>query len=271
MKALRQRALLDHLYACYNRRDYVRPDPVETLYPWPDVRDREIVGLIAAGLAFGGVGQILKSIDAVIHIFEGRPRASLEAASRRDLMRLLRGFRHRWVDERDMTNFLWAVRATVREHGSLETALSTDDTDEQDVLPALVKWVERIRKCGRLDRNPLLPDPSGASACKRLHLYLRWMVRKDAIDPGGWTRVAPAQLIIPLDTHMHRIAREMRLTRRKQADLKTAREITRKFKRLCPHDPVRYDFVLTRFGIRKLDHREDFARRFRCAMVHPSS
>ena len=81
-------------------------------------------------------------------------------------------------------------------------------------------------------------------------MYLRWMIRKDDVDPGCWKGISPSKLVIPVDTHIHRICRKLRLTRRKQADLKTALEITEKFRRIAPDDPVKYDFVLTRFGIR---------------------
>ena len=107
-------------------------------------------------------------------------------------------------------------------------------------------------------RAGLLPSPSAGSACKRLNLFLRWMVRQDNVDPGGWDSVSPAKLIIPLDTHMHRIGRRLGLTPRRQADLRTAIEITEGFRGICPSDPVRYDFALTRLGIRRDEGVEDF-------------
>ena len=96
-----------------------------------------------------------------------------------------------------------------------------------------------------------MPWPSRGSACKRLNLYLRWMIRSDEVDPGGWSGVHPRKLIVPLDTHMHRIGREWGFTRRKAADMKTALEITEAFRSINELDPVKYDFALTRTGIRK--------------------
>ena len=261
-----QRALLDALYAAHHRRALVHPDPLETLYPFEDTADREIAGLIAAVLAFGGVGQILKSIALVLKRLGQRPRAFLDAVDRPTLKRIFRGFRHRWVDGDDMAGFLWAVRETVRIEGSLEAAARMEDTaSTENTMPHLVQFVSRIRRYGLLDGGPLLSDPLAGSACKRLHLYLRWMVRSDEVDPGGWSVIPPSKLVVPLDTHMHRIAREMNLTRRKQANLKTALEITAAFKRLRPDDPVRYDFVLTRFGIRKDASREAFVDEYQAA------
>jgi uncharacterized protein (TIGR02757 family) len=107
-----------------------------------------------------------------------------------------------------------------------------------------------LRAEARGARNYLLPDPAAGSACKRLHLYLRWMVRRDAVDPGGWSRVRARQLVAPVDVHMHRLGRALGFTKRRQADARTALEITAALRRFAPHDPVRYDFALTRLGIR---------------------
>ena len=98
--------------------------------------------------------------------------------------------------------------------------------------------------------SSLLPDPDRGSACKRLHLFLKWMVRVDAVDPGGWTVLPPSALVVPVDTHMHRIGLALGLTERGQADIRTALEMTEAFSLVRPDDPVRYDFALTRFGIR---------------------
>jgi len=118
------------------------------------------------------------------------------------------------------------------------------------LLPALGRFVDELcSAAGGLDDH-LLPRPERGSACKRLNLWLRWMVRRDAVDPGGWTGVSPAQLVVPLDVHMHRICRALGLTRREAADLRTAVEITDAFRSFAPDDPVRYDFALTRLGIR---------------------
>ena len=102
-----------------------------------------------------------------------------------------------------------------------------------------------------------MPDPSKGSACKRLALYLRWMVRNDEVDPGGWKMVDPSALLIPLDTHMFNICTTLGLCSRKAADGRSAIEITEAFKKVCPEDPVRYDFALTRFGIRSDMKLED--------------
>jgi uncharacterized protein (TIGR02757 family) len=120
---------------------------------------------------------------------------------------------------------------------------------DETTLPALSSFAREINVRACEQYNSLIPQPAKKSACKRLHLFLRWMVRSDEVDPGVWTGVSPAVLIIPLDTHMHRICGLLGMTARTQADMRTAHEITEGFRRVSPEDPVRYDFALTRLGI----------------------
>jgi len=117
-------------------------------------------------------------------------------------------------------------------------------------VPALHLFAEELRDAAGNLEGHLLPRPARGSACKRLNLFLRWMVRRDEIDPGGWDAVSPARLIVPLDTHMHRICGSLGLTKRSQADLQAALEITEAFRAFAPDDPVRYDFAISHLGIR---------------------
>ena len=107
----------------------------------------------------------------------------------------------------------------------------------------------------------LVPSPAGGSACKRLFLFLKWMVRRDDVDPGGWTLLSPADLIIPLDVHMFRLCSALGLTARKSPDLKAALEVTEVFRSVLPSDPLKYDFVLTRFGIRSEMNEQAFIQK----------
>lgn len=261
----RKRHCLDQLFGTYHRREWVSPDPLETLYDFPDLCDREIVAMVAAALAFGGVTVIISNIRHVLSMLEGQPCAFLQSHTRRELRQRFRSFRHRWVDGQQMADFCFAVAAAQRECGSLESAIEIDDSAVTERAPAaLLSLTSAICRMGDISHGALLSDPTGGSACKRLHLFLRWMVRCDEIDPGGWTLLKPADLWIPLDRHMHRLGRAMRMTRRKSADGMAALEMTRTFRRIRPEDPVRYDFALTRLGIRK--EREDeamFVRRWK--------
>ena len=116
-------------------------------------------------------------------------------------------------------------------------------------LPAITFLAETLRAAGGGISKFLLPSPRGGSACKRLNLMLRWLIRRDAVDPGGWEGVSPRGLLVPLDVHMHRMARKMGATRRKAANLRTVLEVTAAFRRVCLEDPAKYDFALTRQGI----------------------
>ena len=224
-------------------------DPISALDAFPSVRDREIVGLIAALLAYGNVKAILGGIDNALARL-GPPRASLESMTEKKLLASFRSFRYRVTSGEELGALLVGVRLVIREHGSLNACFLTNlSPGDEDVVLALGGFVEELQSAAGRDLRHLLPHPARGSACKRLMLYLRWMVRRDAIDPGGWTGVSPSQLVVPLDVHLHRVARSLRLTSRRQPNLRTALEVTRALKRHRPDDPLRYDFALTRPGI----------------------
>lgn len=247
------RAQLDALYAEFTHRPFVAPDPLEVLYDYPSVRDREVVGLLAATLAYGQVKSIVASLRRLLPRLGPAPAAFLAAATDRDLARVTAGLRHRWTGPQHLAGLLRAQQRVLRDAGSLEAAFGAGlAPDAITVSAALSRWTARLRaEAGGVDIGHLLSDPDRGSTCKRLHLYLRWMVRADAVDPGGWTAVRPAQLLVPVDVHMHRIGRALGFTRRAQPSGRATEEITAAFRRLCPDDPVRYDFALTRLGIRE--------------------
>ena len=241
---------LDSLYRRYNRRAFVHPDPLEFLYRYPSADDQEIVGLVSATLAYGRVAQILASIERVLAVAGGSPRAFIETATEADLRRAFRAFKHRFTTGAEVALLLTAVKRALQEYGSLESLfLSGADPRAETVLPGLAVFVDRLRGFAGRPCPSLLSSPADGSACKRLNLWLRWMTRSDAVDPGPWKNVSPALLVVPLDIHLFRIAGRLGLTARRQADLKTAVEVTRAFARIRPKDPVRYDFSLTRLGI----------------------
>ena len=243
--------LLERLYRTYNRVWFIHPDPLEFLHFYPETPDREIVGIIASSLAYGRVAQIVNSVSAVLAPMGPSPRGYLEEASRETLTRSLSRFRHRFTTGGELIDFLLGIREVIRAHGSLHGCfLERYDPGDRDSTGALESFANELRKHMGPGYNSLLPCPAKKSACKRLHLFLRWMVRRDEVDPGGWDGISPARLVVPLDTHMHRIGLALGMTGRKAADLRTAQEITRAFREIVPDDPVKYDFSLTRLGIR---------------------
>ena len=246
-----KRAALDRLYARYNRREFVHPDPVEFLYGYDDPGDREVVGIVAASLAYGRVAQIVRSVAGVLERMPS-PGRFLAAASEETLRRTFADFRHRFTSGDDLARMLCGVKRAIEQYGSLRACFTAGlNEDDETILQALIRFVAGLKEAAGVRDNSLLPSPGNGSACKRLNLFLRWMVRRDDVDPGGWDSVPRSKLIVPLDTHMQRICRALGLTERRQASLRTALEVTSAFRTIAKDDPVRYDFALTRLGMRK--------------------
>ncbi len=244
-------AELERLYEALNHRSYVHPDPLEFLYRHDDPLDREVVGMIAASLAYGRVKQILASVEKVLAVLGPSPAVYVAGVTSPELERTLSGFKHRFTTGDELARLLVAVGAMQTIHGSLGARFAQlVELGEDTVAPALERFVGELRGDAWRGRSSVLPSPEKGSACKRLHLFLRWMVRRDDVDPGGWDGVSPSKLVVPLDTHMHRISRAFGLTERAQANLRTALEITDAFRKFSPDDPVKYDFAITRLGIR---------------------
>ncbi len=245
-----QRESLEDLYARYNRRDHVYPAPVEFLYRYEDLHDREVVALVASSLAYGRVRQILNSVSLVLERMPS-PRGFLESATRKTLLRTFSDFKHRWTTGEDLATALFGLKHVIEKYGSLQACFAAGlSADDDTILPALSAFVREMTAHTGGGPNHLLPLPAAGSACKKLNLFLRWMVRCDDVDPGGWEAVPKSKLLVPLDTHMYRTCLALGLTERKQADMRTVLEVTAGFKGIVPEDPVRYDFVLTRMGIK---------------------
>ena len=242
--------VLEELYAKYNRREFVHPDPLEFLYGYPDPADREIVGLIASSLAYGAVRQILKNVRNVLDRI-GEPSKFLNNASRPELDKTFSDFKYRFTTGEELSSLLYGASRVIRKHGSLQGCFVRGQTENDvNTVPALCFLVDEIQAEAGRELGHLLPHPGRKSACKRLNLYLRWMVREDDVDPGGWYTVPPGRLLVPIDVHMYRICMALGLTVRKSANLQTAIEITEEFRKVSPDDPVKYDFAITRLGIR---------------------
>ena len=253
MDKTKLKAFLEGLYYVYARRELINPDPLYFLYNYDDLRNREVVGLIASSLAYGRVAQIMKSVDRVLSCLGKSPREFL--LKNRDDVIVPENFQHRFTTAVDMNTLLKNISEVLREYGSIEEFLRECLKESGgNLFGGLDKFSDRLSR-GKVEGSfSLITAPRDGSACKRLFLYLRWMVRHDDVDPGGWEVLKPSELIVPTDVHMHRIARELGLTKRKSADIGTALEISSGFRALSPLDICRFDFSLTRFGIRLLPH-----------------
>jgi len=247
---------LDRIYSLYNKREYINPDPLVFLYDYPGKKNREIAGFIAACLAYGRVEMIMETVDHILGKLEPSPFDYLISRTKKDMTNDFKGFRYRFANDVHLVNLLWGIRQVLIRFSSLENCFYEGMTPEDEtIIPGLVFLFEQLNRSKQIGH--LLADPQKKSACKRTLLFLRWMVRKDQVDPGGWGKISPSQLIVPLDTHMHKIGLMLEFTKRKSHDMKTALEITRGFRKIVREDPVKYDFCLTRFGIRRelsMDH-----------------
>lgn len=241
---------LEALYHDYNRREFVHPDPLECLYRFDSPDDLEIAGLVASALAYGKVAQILKSVYRFLNIAGPRPASYIDHANQKDFISQFAGFRHRFAGGDHMASLLSGIKGVREEYGSLyDCFISGMEKQDSSILPAMTRFTDRLlaHACGT--PGHLLASPGRGSACKRLNLFLRWMVRKDSVDLGIWDTIPASALIVPLDVHMHRIGCNMGLTTRKQANMRAALDLTGQFRRLNPDDPVKYDFALTRFAL----------------------
>jgi len=240
---------LEELYKKYNDKKYIHPDPLEFLYNYEGDIDREVVGLVASSLAYGKVSQILKSVTLVLEKLSPSPASALTGATILMLKKMFANFKHRFTTGEELAIFLFNIGKILRKYGSINSCFMEYFDESKEMLPSILSFIKQLRAGDCECYNSLVPIPSGKCAYKRINLYLRWMIRKDEVDPGVWKGISPSKLIIPLDIHMHRISLSYKLTERKQADFNTALEITRAFKKFSPEDPVKYDFALTRLGI----------------------
>jgi uncharacterized protein (TIGR02757 family) len=245
---------LDRLYTAFDHPESAF-DPVQVVRRYPAVEDRELVGFLAAGLAFGRVASVVASVEGVCRALGPRPAEFIRGFDPATHGDPLRPLVHRWIRGADLIAVFVILRDLLRAYGSLEAALARGLAESDvDVEPALERFAETARAIdlreayGRRHARPgahyFLARPSTGSACKRLNLYLRWMARTDGVDPGGWTRVHPRQLIVPLDTHTIRVGRCLGLTERASPGWKMAVDITTALRAIDPDDPVRYDFSL---------------------------
>lgn len=246
---------LDRIYTSFDHPESAL-DPIQIVRRYAAVDDREIVAFVAAGLAFGRVASVMASVEAVCRVLGPRPasfvRGFVPARDGEALLPLV----HRWVRGRDLVGLLWILRALVARHGSIEAAIARGlSHDDADLGPAIEQFSTEARAVDLTavygtpaSANPgvyyFFSRPSTGGACKRMNLFLRWMVRRDGVDPGGWTSITASRLVVPLDTHTIRVGKCLRLTRRVSPGWKMATDITTALRAVDPGDPVRYDFAL---------------------------
>lgn len=236
-------------------------DPIQIVRRFGEAADREVVGFCAAGLAFGRVASVMQSVERVVGVMGPSPSTFVRRFDPARDRAALDGLVHRWTRGPDLVALLWVLRQMLDRSGSLEAFfLEGYDPGAPDVGGALESFSSRAMRLdlsaayGKVPPRPgvayFFPRPSCGSACKRLNLFLRWMVRRDDLDLGVWRGVAPSKLIVPLDVHVIRLGRCLGLTRYASPGWRMAAEITASLRRLDREDPVRYDFALCHVGMR---------------------
>jgi uncharacterized protein (TIGR02757 family) len=251
------RAYLDAAVDLYNRPAFIQDDPIGIPHRFSRPQDREIMGFWTAMLAWGQRATIIKSADNLIRLMDGAPYDFILNHSEADRARFA-DFKHRTFQFTDSLYFLTFFQAYYRAHDSLETAFARHLAADDDTVEAALigfhrdffdhPWApERTRKH--------IATPERGASCKRLNMFLRWMVRSDdrGVDFGLWKTIRPAQLLIPLDVHVERVARRLGLLERPQCDCKAVLELTEALRAFDPDDPVKYDFAL--FGAGVLERR----------------
>ena len=224
---------LEKIYTRYNQKIYIEPDPLQFVLEYRDSRDREIAGLIGASLAYGRVELINRAVGSVLSVMGDSPFSYVTRTDKNCISKDFSDFSYRFTRAEHITALILGIQRVIREYGSLEACfLAGYSGDDDNIIPALTHFMGEISN--HCPIGHLCADPSKKSACKRNHLFLRWMVRSDPVDPGVWTGISPSKLVIPLDTHMFAIGRILGFTRKKSASIHTALEVTRGFRQICP-------------------------------------
>jgi uncharacterized protein (TIGR02757 family) len=245
------RLFLEEKVVEYNQPGFIEYDPVSIPHMYSKKQDVEIAGLFAATLAWGKRVTIIRKCRELLAMMDNDPHQFIIHHKESDLKPFLE-FKHRTFNSTDALYFIEALKSIYQKNKSLESAFATDEHDDtiehglvrfQQIFFSLEDHPHRTRKH--------VSSPERNSTCKRLVMYLRWMVRSDqkGVDFGIWKKIKPSQLVCPCDLHVDRVARKLKLIKRKQTDWQTALELTRNLRKFDPVDPVKYDFALFGLGI----------------------
>jgi uncharacterized protein (TIGR02757 family) len=251
--ALRQP--LERLYREFDYDARLGRDAIQFPLRYAGAADRELVGLLTCCLAYGRVELFGRALDRVLRAMGPSPAGFVRDFDPRRQAGAFDGFLYRFNRPRDLVAFCVAARDVLARHGTLEKCFLAGDADPRGPLgPPLERFARAFLDAdlravfprGRLSRGyrHLFPLPSGGGPCKRLLLYMRWMVRREAPDFGLWAGVSPARLLVPVDTHVENMSRAIGLTRRRSRTWRMAEEITARLAAVDAADPVKYDFAL---------------------------
>ena len=242
---------LDSKVELYNQGEFIALDPISIPHQYTKRQDIEIAGFFAATLAWGQRITVINKCKELLQMMDNAPHQFLLQHKLSDL-KPFENFKHRTFNSTDALYFIESLATYYRTHESLEDAfvgVETDSTIESGLIDFHKQFFSLPDYPSRTIKH--VSTPARKSACKRLNMYLRWMVRQDdkGVDFGIWKKINPAQLICPCDVHVERVARKLKLIRKKGMNWQTALEITSNLRKLDPIDPVKYDFALFGLGI----------------------
>jgi uncharacterized protein (TIGR02757 family) len=253
---------LNKLVERYHHPRFLGTDPLVMVHGFTDARDREIAALFAALLAYGNVKQINGSLKRLFAAMGGRPGTFVRKFNYATAVKKLTGFKHRFNDEQDILCLCWLLNQIMQKQSLEEAFRQGCDSNDSDLIGALSAfgallraqefgpYFSRKEMLAKSSFRHLLADPGGGSACKRWHLWLRWMVRPaDGVDLGLWSTIPASKLLMPVDTHILRICQNLGMINKAAASLVASRAITARLRMADAADPVRYDFALCRLGI----------------------
>ena len=252
MKAREIKDLLDIKYHQFNDLAFIENDPISIPHRYKSLGDIEISGFLAATLAWGQRPVIIKNANLLMELMDDSPDAFIRGFTAKDL-KPFRNFKHRTFNSIDCTTFLNALQKLLLQFNGLESAFFDEKSVKNNDLNVLISRF-RLRFLSfphqsRTEKH--LADPMSGSAAKRINMFLRWMVRKDAagVDFGIWNKIKMSQLMLPLDVHSGRVARELGLLKRNQNDWKAVEEVTTALRLFDQNDPVKYDFAIFGMGV----------------------
>jgi uncharacterized protein (TIGR02757 family) len=250
---------LDSHYKAFDKSQLM-PDPLQFPHLFKDEKDIEVMAFIASVFAYGNVKQIINSLNRFLVICENEPYSFIEKNNSAKQSEAKFTFIHRFYSSNDITQLFQLLNTAYNDFGYLKKLfLSRYNPKDENLKNAITHFnhffLTRVQnEFGNVSNGMkfMFPLPEKGSACKRINLFLRWMVRKDDLDFGLWNEIPTSKLTIPVDTHIARICRQLKLTKRKNVSWKMAEEITENLKKFDPNDPVKYDFAICHIGMRKL-------------------
>lgn len=252
---------LDYHYKYFDK-DQISPDPLEFLHRYHDEKDIEAIGMIASVFAYGKVEQIISTLNKICNIISDHPYEFILGFNYSKDHLCFENIKHRFYTSQDIAVLFKILHVVYSNYGSLKKLFLLYYFEQENTLKESISFFSNnlLNLSNHMEDTPnvspglefMFPDPMKGSACKRMNLFLRWMVRKDELDFGLWNEIPRSKLVIPVDTHVARICSGLGLTRLKNVSWKMAEEITDKLKTFDPSDPVKYDFAICHIGMRRM-------------------